>query len=94
MKNAKKNVARCFNVIKMQVAEAVPRCIQYFLVRQLVEELEQALTVEDLVEHVQEKKEVRIMRTRYRKELKALNEALGKTDDVTRKLLTMKNATE
>ena len=90
IKNTKKNVARCFNVIKMNVADAVPRCIQYFFIEQLVEGLDHTLKVEDLVEHVKEKQEVRELRLRCREKLKALNDALPLTDEVIKKLLTMR----
>ena len=92
IKNTKKNVTRCFNVIKMNVADAVPRCIQYFFIEQLVEGLDHTLKVEDLVKYVKEKQEVREKRLRCREQLKALNDALPKTEGVMDKLLTMGKA--
>ena len=90
IKNTKKNVAHCFNVIKMNVADAVPRAVQHFLVEQLVQGLDRTLRVEDMVPHVTEKEETRDRRMRCRKKIEALEMALPLTDTVIQRLLTMR----
>ena len=90
MKRIKTNVVRCFNVIKMNVCDSVPRCILHFFVIELVDGLSSALDEEDLVEFLQEKQEIRDKRTLYRDQQQALELALPKTDEVLKKLLRMR----
>ncbi|XP_068700226.1 uncharacterized protein [Montipora foliosa] len=89
LKNIKKNVVRCFNVLKMNVCDTVPRCILHFFITQLVDDLGCALEEEDLIEFLQEKQEIRDKRILYRDQLNALEHALPQTDDVLQKLLRM-----
>ena len=89
MRNIKKNVVRCFNVLKMNVCDTVPRCVLHFFITQLVDDLGRALEDEDLIEFLQEKQEIRDKRNLYRAQLKALENALPQTDDVLQKLLRM-----
>ena len=89
MKRIKTNVVRCFNVIKMNVCDTVPRCILHFFITELVEGLSSALEEEDLVEFLQEKQEIRDKRRLYRDQQQALEHALPKTDEVLEKLLRM-----
>ena len=90
MKNLKKNVVRCFNVLKMNVCDTVPRCILHFFVTQLVDDLDRALEKENLVQFLQERKDIRDKREMCRKQSQALEEALPRTTDVLDKLLRMK----
>ena len=90
MKNLKKNVVRCFNVLKMNVCDTVPRCILHFFVTQLVDDLDRALEKENLVQFLQERKDIRDKREMCRKQSQALEEALPRTTDVLDKLLHMK----
>ena len=90
MKKIKMNVVRCFNVIKMNVCDTVPRCILHFFVTELVDGLSSALDEEDLVEFLQEKQEIRDKRKLYRVQQQALELALPKTDEVLKKLLCMR----
>ncbi|XP_074625296.1 uncharacterized protein LOC141883649 [Acropora palmata] len=90
MKRMKTNVVRCFNVIKMNVCDTVPRCILHFFITELVEGLSSALEEEDLVEFLQEKQEIRDKRRLYRDQQQALEHALPKTDEVLKKLLRMR----
>ncbi|XP_015749624.1 PREDICTED: uncharacterized protein LOC107329450, partial [Acropora digitifera] len=90
MKRIKTNVVRCFNVIKMNVCDTVPRCILHFFITELVEGLSSALEEEDLVEFLQEKQEIREKRRLYRDQQQALEHALPKTDEVLKKLLRMR----
>ena len=89
MKRIRKNVVRCFNVVKMNVCDTVPRCIRHFFITELVDSLSSALEKEDLVEFLQEKQEIRDKRTLYRDQQEALEDALPKTDEVLEKLLSM-----
>ena len=66
MKRIRTNVVRCFNVIKMNVCDTVPRCIRHFFITELVDGLSSALEKEDLVEYLQEKQEIREKRKLYR----------------------------
>lgn len=90
MKNIKRNVVGCFNVLKLNVCDTVPRCIQHFFVTQLVDDLDRALEEEDLVEFLQERKDIRDQRILCTKQSQALEEALPLTEDVLVKLLRMK----
>ena len=90
MKNLKRNVGRCFNVLKMNVCDTVPRCILHFFVTQLVDDLGSALEKENLVEFLQERKDIRDKRELCRKQSRALAEALPRTTNVLDKLLRMK----
>ncbi|XP_015766396.1 PREDICTED: dynamin-related protein 1A-like isoform X6 [Acropora digitifera] len=90
MKKIKMNVVRCFNVIKMNVCDTVPRCILHFFVTELVDGLSSALEKENLVEFLQEKQEILEKRRLFRKQLEALKDALPKTDEVLEKLLRMR----
>ena len=90
MKNIKRNVVRCFNVLKMNVCDTVPRCILYFFVTQLVDDLQRALEKENLVEFLEEKKDIRDKRIRCRNQSLALEKALPHTQNVLDKLLRMK----
>ena len=89
MKKVKKNVVRCFNVLKMNVCDTVPRCILHFFISQLVDELGRALEKEDLVEFLKEKQEIREKRILCRTQFSALEGALPRTDKVLQKLLRM-----
>ncbi|XP_068700233.1 uncharacterized protein [Montipora foliosa] len=89
MRNIKKNVVRCFNVLKMNVCDTVPRCVLHFFITQLVDDLGRALEDEELIEFLQEKQEIREKRNLYRAQLSALENALPQTDDVLQKLLRM-----
>ena len=89
MKKIKLNVVRCFNVLKLNVCDTVPRCILHFFITQLVDDLGRALEGEDLVEFLQEKQEIRDKRDLCRAQFVALEEALPRTDDVMEKLLRM-----
>ena len=84
MKKIKRNVVRCFNVLKMNVCDTVPRCILHFFVTQLVDDLNRALEEEDLVEFLQEKKDIRDKRILCTKQSQALKPF---TEDVLVKLL-------
>lgn len=90
MKKLKRNVVRCFNVLKMNVCDTVPRCILHFFVTQLVNDLGRALEKDSLVEFLQERKDIRDKREMCRKQSQALEEALPRTNDVLDKLLHMK----
>ncbi|KAL9971044.1 hypothetical protein ACROYT_G023527 [Oculina patagonica] len=90
MKNIKRNVVRCFNVLKMNVCDTVPRCILHFFVTQLVDDLGRALEKEDLVKYLQERKDIRDRRILCRNQSQALEKALPFTADVLDKLLHMK----
>ena len=89
MKRIRTNVVRCFNVIKMNVCDTVPRCIRHFFITELVDGLSSALEKEDLVEFLQEKQEIREKRELYRNQQQALEDALPETDEVLEKLLRM-----
>ena len=89
MKRIRTNVVRCFNVVKMNFCDTVPRCIRHFFITKLVDGLTSALEKEDLVEFLQEKQEILEKRRLFRKELQALEHALPKTDEVLEKLLHM-----
>lgn len=90
LRNLKRNVVRCFNVLKMNVCDTVPRCILHFFVTQLVNDLGRALEKDSLVEFLQERKDIRDKREMCRKQSQALEEALPRTNDVLDKLLHMK----
>ena len=90
MKNLKRNVVRCFNVLKMNVCDTVPRCILHFFVTQLVDDLGRALEKENLVEYLQERKDIRDRRILCRNQSQALEKAPPFTTDVLDKLLRMK----
>ncbi|XP_073248801.1 uncharacterized protein [Porites lutea] len=90
IKRVKKNVVRCFNVIKMNVCDTVPRCILHFFITQLVDDLEHALEQEDLVEFLKEKKDILERRKVCRAQFFALEKALPHTDEVLKKLLRMR----
>ena len=81
---------RCFNVLKMNVCDTVPRCILHFFVSQLVDDLDRALEKENLVEFLEERKDIRDKRVLCRKQSLALEKALPHTLDVLDKLLRMK----
>jgi len=89
MRKVKKNVVRCFNVLKMNVCDTVPRCILHFFISQLVDDLGRALEKEDLVEFLKEKQEIREKRILCRAQFSALEGALPHTDKVLQKLLRM-----
>ena len=91
MRKVKKNVVRCFNVLKMNVCDTVPRCILHFFISQLVDDLESALEQEDLVEFLKEKTEIRDRRNLCQAQFSALKQALPHTDDVLQKLLRMRD---
>ena len=86
MKNLKKNVVRCFNVLKMNVCDTVPRCILHFFVTQLVDDLDRALQKENLVQFLQERKDIRDKREMCRKQSQALEEALPRLGNKPHKL--------
>ncbi|KAM7437389.1 hypothetical protein ABFA07_012947 [Porites harrisoni] len=90
IKRVKKNVVRCFNVIKMNVCDTVPRCILHFFITQLVDDLEHAFEQEDLVEFLKEKKDILERRKVCRAQFFALEKALPHTDEVLKKLLRMR----
>lgn len=90
MKNLKRNVVRCFNVLKMNVCDTVPRCILHFFVTELVDDLGRALEKENLVQYLQERKDIRDKREMCRKQSQALEDALPRTNNVLDKLLLMK----
>ena len=81
---------RCFNVLKMNVCDTVPRCILHFFVSQLVDDLDRALEKENLVEFLKERKDIQDKRTLCRKQSLALTNALPRTQDVLDKLLRIK----
>ena len=83
-------MVRCFNVLKMNVCDTVPRCILHFFVSQLVDDLDRALEKENLVEFLEERKDIRDKRILCRKQSLALEKALPHTEDVLDKLLRMK----
>ncbi|XP_067050204.1 uncharacterized protein [Acropora muricata] len=87
MKRIKTNLVRCFNVIKMNVCDTVPRCIRHFFITKLVDGLNSALEKEDLVQFLQEKPEICEERKSLRKKLQGLEQALPMTDEVLEKLL-------
>ena len=91
MRKVKKNVVRCFNILKMNVCDTVPRCILHFFISQLVDDLERALEQENLVEFLKEKTEIRDRRNLCRAQFSALQQALPHTDDVLQKLLRMRD---
>lgn len=91
LRKVKKNVVRCFNVLKMNVCDTVPRCILHFFISQLVDDLERALEQEDLVEFLKEKTEIRDRRKLCRAQFYALQQALPHTDNVLQKLLRMRD---
>lgn len=90
MRKVKKNVVSCFNVLKMNVCDTVPRCILHFFITQLVDDLDRALEQEDLVEFLTEKQEIRDKRMLCQAQFAALSEALPRTDNVLQKLLRMR----
>lgn len=90
IKNVKRNVVRCFNVLKMNVCDTVPRCILHFFVSQLVDDLDRALEKETLVEFLEERKDIRDKRILCRNQSRALEKALPNTQNVLDKLLRMK----
>ena len=83
-------MVRCFNVIKMNVCDTVPRCILHFFITQLVDDLEHALEQEDLVEFLKEKQDILERRKLCRAQFSALKQALPHTDEVLKKLLRMR----
>ncbi|XP_015766395.1 PREDICTED: interferon-induced GTP-binding protein Mx1-like isoform X5 [Acropora digitifera] len=87
MKRIRTNVVRCFNVIKMNVCDTVPRSIRHFFITKLVDGLNSALEKEDLVQFLQEKQEICEERRSLRKKLQGLEQALPMTDEVLEKLL-------
>ncbi|XP_073248770.1 uncharacterized protein [Porites lutea] len=91
VKRVKRNVVRCFNVIKMNVCDTVPRCILHFFITQLVDDLEHALEQEDLVQFLEEKQDILERRKVCRAQFSALEQALPRTDEVLKKLLHMRN---
>ena len=91
VKRVKRNVVRCFNVIKMNVCDTVPRCILHFFITQLVDDLEHALEQEDLVEFLKEKQDILERRKVCRAQFSALEKALPRTDEVLEKLLRMQD---
>ena len=91
VKRVKRNVVRCFNVIKMNVCDTVPRCILHFFITQLVDDLEHALEQEDLVQFLEEKQDILERRKVCRAQFSALEQALPQTDEVLKKLLHMRN---
>jgi hypothetical protein len=90
--NTKKNVVRCFNTIKLNVIDTVPRCIQHFFVTQLVESLKNALTKKsgDLMEFLKEREDVRRQREQCEKILAGINDALPQTVKIPAMLLRIK----
>ena len=77
----------------MNVCDTVPRCILHFFVShavQLVDDLDRALEKENLVEFLEERKDIRDKRTLCRNQSLALEKALPHTQDVLDKLLRMK----
>ena len=90
MKRIRANVVRCFNVVKMNVCDTVPRCIRHFFITELVDGLSSALEEEDLVGFLQEKEEIRQKRKSCRDQQQALEDALPKTDEVLEKLWHMR----
>ena len=90
IKKVKKNVVRCFNLIKMNVCDTVPRCILHFFITQLVDDLEHALEQEDLVAFLKEKQDILERRKVCRAQFSALKQALPHTDEVLKKLLRMR----
>ena len=81
---------QCFNVLKMNVCDTVPRCILHFFVTQLVNDLDRALEEENLVKYLQERKDIREEREKCKRQSQALEKALPCTDDVLDKLLRVK----
>ena len=94
VKRVKRNVVRCFNVIKMNVCDTVPRCILHFFITQLVDDLEHALEQEDLVEFLKEKQDILERRKVCRAQFSALEQALPRTDEVLKKLLRMRGGSD
>ena len=93
IKKIKRNVVRCFNVIKMNVADTVPRCILHFFINQLVDEMSVALETGNLVNHLSERKDIRDKRDRCRAQQQALDDALPQTDAVIHLLLKIRKNT-
>ena len=86
----KRKVVRCFNIIKLNVADAVPRCILHFLVNQLVDEMNVAMETGNLVNHLKERKEIRDRRDRCRAQKQAIEQALLRAPDATSILLNIR----
>ena len=74
----------------MNVCDTVPRCILHFFVSQLVDDLDRALERENLVEFLDERKDIRDKRILCRNQSRALEKALPNTQNVLDKLLRMK----
>ena len=91
VKRVKRNVVRCFNVIKMNVCDTVPRSILHFFITQLVDDLEHALEQEDLIQFLEEKQDILERRKVCRAQFSALEQELPQTDEVLKKLLHMRN---
>ena len=89
MKNIKRNVVRSFNVLKMNVCDTVPRCILHFFVTQLVDDLERALDEENLVEFLEERRDIRDRRIWCRNQSHALKEMLPQAEKLEDVLLRM-----
>lgn len=90
MRDIKWNVVRCFNVLKMNVCDTVPRCILHFFTSQSVDDLTHALERENLVEFLEERKDIRDKRILCQIQSDALEKALPHTKNVVDKLLRMK----
>ena len=88
--NTKKNVISCFNTIKLNVIDTVPRCIQYFFVIQLVESLTKELESTDLMEFLQEKEDVRRARDKSQRTLDSIEHNLPQAEKITLMLLRIK----
>ena len=83
-------MVRCFNVIKMNVCDTVPRCVLHFFVKQLLGDLRRALEGEEsLVEYLVEKKESLARRNLRKKQSLALKERLPHAELLEEKLLRM-----
>lgn len=81
---------RCFNHIKLNVINTVPRCIQHFFITQLVESLDKELEEADLLEFLQEKEDVRRKRIKAQTTLNSINHALPQTEKITSMLFRIK----
>lgn len=88
--NTKKNVVKCFNTIKLNIIDTVPRCIQHFFIAQLVESLRDALKSSELMEFLREKEDVRRRREKCEKTLAGINHALPQTVQIPSMLLRVK----
>ncbi|KAK3718424.1 hypothetical protein QZH41_004012 [Actinostola sp. cb2023] len=88
--NTKKNVISCFNTIKLNVIDTVPRCIQHFFVTQLVESLTKELESTDLMEFLQEKEDVTRRRDKSQRTLDSIEYNLPQAEKITSMLLRIK----